>query len=710
MKTFFKLDICIVVLLILTTNTILKSQARWESNVLYNRYIKDLHSVGDKLYAIADEGIYFSTDHGNFWSCLKIDSPYANYYANAIANIGNEIFIASEAQGIFSTDDDGITWSVLNDGLGSLRIISLLSKDSYLFAGSSDNGIFISSNHGISWSVSGLTELSIKAFATDGDKIFAGTSNGVFLSSDNGVSWIARSQGLNTLLVESIFFDSGNLFAGTGEGEIFFSSNFGTNWAERDSGLTNAKKVSCFTSLNNFIFAGTYLSGIFSSSNNGLTWNPVNTGFGLYPRVNSLMIFDNKIFAGMFTFPKGIYFTTNYGASWSNLNSGLTCGRTLPIEGIGNSMLVGTQLDSNIIFKSTNNGATWSSLGEVTPYGVLTSIAFNPSAIFTSVYIFGIYKSTNSGSNWNNILTDSSVESGNRFSDILLKSNYIFVSAQDSGIYRSSDDGISWIRVNSGLSSLYVSTLAVSGNYLLAGTSTGIFYSLDNGNSWEKSQSEPDNINISSIRAIGPYTYASSYTNGILISSDNGSSWESRNNGFETLQFYDVSGNDEILFALHFYDGVYISYDKGVSWVLHNLGFFNTSLFCRFYINDDYVFLTSLSGVYRLKLSDIVGINNTEAQVAKNYLLYQNYPNPFNPQTNIKFEIPGNSFVKLQVYDILGKEIQTLIDKPMTTGIYSIEFNAENLPSGIYFYRIEISDIVTGRISFSKSNKMLLVK
>jgi hypothetical protein len=87
----------------------------------------------------------------------------------------------------------------------------------------------------------------------------------------------------------------------------------------------------------------------------------------------------------------------------------------------------------------------------------------------------------------------------------------------------------------------------------------------------------------------------------------------------------------------------------------------------------------------------------------KSYALNQNYPNPFNPSTTIEFDIPEKTNVKLIIYDILGREIETLIDKELEPGKYKLNFNATNLPSGVYFYTLKTP-------KFTKTNKMLLIK
>ncbi len=85
------------------------------------------------------------------------------------------------------------------------------------------------------------------------------------------------------------------------------------------------------------------------------------------------------------------------------------------------------------------------------------------------------------------------------------------------------------------------------------------------------------------------------------------------------------------------------------------------------------------------------------------YLLYQNFPNPFNPSTTFKFDLPENSYVTLKIYDLVGREVNTLINENQTAGRYLIDFNASNLASGVYFYKLTAN-------GFTEAKKMILVK
>jgi hypothetical protein len=80
-----------------------------------------------------------------------------------------------------------------------------------------------------------------------------------------------------------------------------------------------------------------------------------------------------------------------------------------------------------------------------------------------------------------------------------------------------------------------------------------------------------------------------------------------------------------------------------------------------------------------------------------------NYPNPFNPTTTINYQLPSDGIVTLKVYDVVGKEVATLVNAHRSAGTYSVEFNASGLPSGIYIYRLSANN-------FTESKKMLLMK
>jgi len=105
-----------------------------------------------------------------------------------------------------------------------------------------------------------------------------------------------------------------------------------------------------------------------------------------------------------------------------------------------------------------------------------------------------------------------------------------------------------------------------------------------------------------------------------------------------------------------------------------------------------------------LQFEDPVGIEDQSySPIAESYSLKQNYPNPFNPSTTIEFSLKHSGDVQLAIFNSLGQEVARVIDEPLAKGIYSITWNAEDLPGGIYFYRLTAGE-------FSETKKLLLTK
>jgi hypothetical protein len=99
----------------------------------------------------------------------------------------------------------------------------------------------------------------------------------------------------------------------------------------------------------------------------------------------------------------------------------------------------------------------------------------------------------------------------------------------------------------------------------------------------------------------------------------------------------------------------------------------------------------------------VVGVTNKGQETPKNFSLNQNYPNPFNPSTKIDFAIPKSANVEIKVFDILGREVATLMNEFKHAGNYSVEFNGGNISSGVYFYTLKSGN-------FKDTKKMLMIK
>jgi hypothetical protein len=127
---------------------------------------------------------------------------------------------------------------------------------------------------------------------------------------------------------------------------------------------------------------------------------------------------------------------------------------------------------------------------------------------------------------------------------------------------------------------------------------------------------------------------------------------------------------------------------------------FNDSLIT---LTDNFSMTLPAWGYKILEKTSITGVSVHNANAPQTYSLFQNYPNPFNPSTTIQYQLSVPGFVKLTVYDILGKEIEVLVNKKQEAGNYSVWFNASRHTSGLFFYKLQSG-------TFTDVKKMQLIQ
>lgn len=351
------------------------------------------------------------------------------------------------------------------------------------------------------------------------------------------------------------------------------------------------------------------------------------------------------------------------------------------------------------ILCSSNNGVNWSYINvgiNMAAFG----ITHNNNYIFAGAYISGVYRTSNNGLNWTQVnsgLPNSGVRS------IIAIGNTIFTGFDDyNGVYRSTNNGDNWVRTDTNLRYLTFS-FASNGQYLFAGTSNGVYRTSNNGTNWQNVCSY---LSWSlTVKGSNIYNAGSNGggTGGAYISTNYGNSWNIITPGigcifaFENYLFASNQGN--FLFST----------DNGNNWINKNEGIVNAS-FVSIFAYNNFVYAGGFSNppnytnvLWRRPLNEFTKINSISTNIPKNYFLFQNYPNPFNPSTTIRYELPKNEFVKLVIFDLLGNEIETLVNEKQTAGTYEITFDASQYSSGVYFYKLRTEN-------FSVTKKMLLIK
>lgn len=420
-------------------------------------------------------------------------------------------------------------------------------------------------------------------------------------------------------------------------------SSLYAQWEATDG--PNAGYVNCLAVSGTTLFAGT-MSGVYLSTNNGTTWAAVDSGLpNVYDYVYCLGLAGTNLFAGTW---RGLYLSTNNGTSWTVVDSGLTDARLSSFAILGTNLFAGT-----------------------------------PS---------GVYLSTNNGTSW--AAVDSGLENAWVMSLAVLGTN-LFAGTDGYGVFLSTNNGGSWTAVNSGLTNTWVHSFAALGTNLFAGTENGVCLSTNDGASW--TAAGLPNAEVFSLAALpngagGTNLFAGAMwwdTSVVVIPLANVDS-------IPVLGTNRIAENDS--------GGVYLSTNNGTGWTTVDSGLTSTYVWSLAVLGTNLFAGTAAGSVWQRPLSEMItGVEDQRKNLPTKFSLQQNYPNPFNPSTIISYLLPVNGFVNLKVYDVLGRRVETLVSERENAGSHAVTFNAANLPSGVYFYRLEAG-------AYHDTKKLLLLK
>ena len=358
---------------------------------------------------------------------------------------------------------------------------------------------------------------------------------------------------------------------------------------------------------------------------------------------------------------------------------------------------------------STDNGNTWVAINNGLTSTDVPTLIVQGTNIFAGTFNRGVFLSTNSGTSWtavNNGLPKDPYDT-NYYAIVqtFAISGINLFAGTYYGVFLSTNSGTSWTSVNSGLTYANVITLAVKDTNLIAGTNGGgVFLSTNNGTNWT-------NVGIAlSMNAVHAFTridaniFASGYAH-VFLSTDMGAHWETiENGGTLNKDTWSLAVSGTNLFAGTYNGGVFLSTNNGSLWMTVNDGLQDsTGYVFAFASNDTYLFAAT-GHVWRRSLSEMVtGIENEVNQTPSQYVLQQNYPNPFNPATTIFFSLRSKSSVSMKVFDIVGREVAILVSEEMSAGNHTCRWNAANMASGIYFYRLQAG-------LFTDTKKLVLLR
>jgi photosystem II stability/assembly factor-like uncharacterized protein len=710
-----------VLILIIMLFTLQKGYGQsdfWQpTNGPYGGTVFEINSYpGGFMLAGTFYGLAYSTDSGLSWNS---DLNFAYDVIGAVCIPAPSIFFAGYNRGLYRSTDNGNTWTNDSARLGNAWVYSISSKiDGPIFVGTKD-AIYRSSDNGDTWIIvsNGLNCHSVYCFLfyDSVNTVFAGTGIGVFCSTNNGNSWSR----LDSLTVTGAVFSlakspSGTLFAGATY-RLFRSTNHGTDWSLDTTGFQQVTINCIAVDSTGIVYAGTN-HGIFRSTNDGVRWNKLTSDLPSHEVFTLLVETNNTLLIGT---DDGIYRSTDSGKTWLPRMNGLRKLSISNVSTLSNGSIYSTIEMSKAVF-STDFGNTWSYLqsGSLGSYSNFNTFACNKKGFLFAGTSEHIFRSTNDGIDWDTLKNGlPSYTYIKRFRFDSLGGIY---AAGYSGMYKSTNDGDDWNALTfPPYTSLYEAIVDIASNgILLASTQLGIFENIsaynvyrstDRGSTWTCIDSDlglsANGARVGQI-AISPdgdsYVIVSSSTSNTALfrSSDFGDNWH-RVNFDSTISISQMVVNSEGKVFLGG-NGVFCSTDKGNTWTSVVSGLGGTNVTSLSISNSGYLFAGTANGVYR-SVQSTTSVMNWVPVMPVSTSLSHNYPNPFNPTTTIYFAIRSQSFVSLKVFDLIGREVATIISEEMPAGNYSRQWNAVKMSSGVYFYRLQAG-------SYSETKKLVLLK
>ena len=709
-------------------------------------------------------GMYKTTDSGETWTHLEAEDVHPTMRVITIHPLGPDTMYAATAQGMYKSTNAGVDWNMLYPPTAPENEIRALVihpvEPNILFAG----GIFVdwrSTDGGQTWDRLeiplgiGLEDIDIDPINTDIIYLICGSATliglGVWKSYDKGETWYNIHNNLDStgylIDIEIDPFDTDVLYLSKLNAEpptpndstcLYKSTDGGQTWFDNTpEGLTRPYiktiRVSPFN--HNTVFICTSQDGVLKSTDGGMHWQAINEG--LKVRGTATLEIDTtngEIYLG--TYDDGIYKSTDEGENWQKISYNISASVCMDIAISNHQPSIAYVTSLNGLHCSTDNGQSWNYVDVGFPYihgphavvldehmpGYIYTATFHKTRKPLPLYPTGFYRSTDSGISWD--FFNDGLPGNINYVDMAIsyvdEEERIFLSSSQ-GLYYSDDVGETWAICSDGLPTDYwfdIVEVAPCNNKIIGvgGDFNQFFISRNRGENWILAGRlpAPDDLYITDIEfhPFDPeHIFAISYFEGLFESTDGGMNWVNINNNIPWDNHIILWGiainplNPLNMFVSSNHIGVCQTHDGGQTWELLNNGLDTTCAPGNIkFVPDD-----TASLFFASYTRSVWGITRTATEITcnKNILSdnfgLHNYPNPFNISTMIRYNLPKNSDVRIEIYDLLGRCVETLISQVQKSGINTVIWNAEDIPSGVYIYKLQAGD-------YSQSKKCILLK
>jgi photosystem II stability/assembly factor-like uncharacterized protein len=647
------------------------------------------------VYAATTEGVYKSINAGSSWTQVLNYQMAMDLLINPVdtsilyVSVGNlSSFVPNANVGIYKTTNAGLSWTKLSGGLastwtGKATLDMYKGNPDYIYANIANDpatnnyvGYYRSTNGGLNWTL-GSTSVP--------------SSNQGWYNQGH----IVKADDPNSVLVGTL-----NVEKSTNGGTSFSTKSSWSAW------VTGATPPGQPEGPSNFVHADVHFYAA----------NPKD---------------PNKIYIAA---DGGLYRTNDFGNTFYSCNGGYVTSQFY--ASLGNSYIdsifcLGGLQDNRSAFYQGTTAWYKTFQGD----GACSQVSSQSNSVCYTEYTYGeISSSNNGGVSWNGSASgppNSGSESYYCFNMpyVVCKTNPTILYAGGTSMYKSVNSGSSWtsqatfpgggkalsISVSStGTDTAYVGVLPGTGS------NAAVYRTVNGGLNWTDVSGSsvpnryPTRVHVNQYYSKEVYvTFGGFGTAHVIKSTDAGTTWTNITGNLPDVPTHSVAVDP--IYPQNVYVGndlgVYVSTNGGTNWYEYRTGMPYALVFDLTIVNISRKLraTTHGNGIWERKLiANPVAVQNNNNEIPKEYKLYQNYPNPFNPVTTIKFDIPSmkgkTGFTKIEIFDLLGKKISSLINENLSSGSYSVNYDASSLATGTYVYRLSVNNEVIA------TRKMLLIK
>ncbi len=543
--------------------------------------------------------------------------------------------------------------------------------------------------------------------------------------------WRKDTSFKTTGIPRAIFVDrKGRMFiyttASVAQGRVVMSTDGGVSFTNISTGIVDA-----ISSFGDDVFGNIYAvstgSSAYRLSNLTPPWIPIGDSIKAQAYLPSIEKIINSISGDSILYAAtryGMFQSTDFGTNWVHSPNVL--------QSRAHNFYTGVVKGGNYYFISTNLGiyrvaagdTTWGKVfpkqGFVRGINVISSDSAGnvygnlPIKTGPSSWLFYIVKSTDHGNSW---IPDTAgfkalgINAGTQTFDFFVdKQGIQFLGG--SGILFSKKPGQPWKRDTAGIglkSGEYIADVSLNNKkgIIYLGRRAGSFPTYSFAMYRRAIEDSVWHIVNTSVLATSEGRLVSDAEGNIVVRTLSGSYKIWRYDGSTWTQIPLPTGIGSSPFALkiavdrsgvlwgafvgsNLNKGVYFTSDNGTTW--NYVGLNGVGINFLTAVEDTVYAVTFIDGIYGFTTaSKPMSVGDAQPQIAASYELFQNFPNPFNPTTVISYQLPVSSFVTLKVYDVLGREVATLVNEVKEAGNYSVQFDGSKFSSGIYFSRLEFN-------------------